>query len=93
MADAAPQPGAQQYRERAQLLRAAVENMRTAEGRRSFLDIAQECERHCQVEALQRRLGATGLGLMPRWSRCAIALPLLIGRCEASSGRRDGAAG
>ena len=44
MADAAPQPGAQQYRERAQLLRAAVENMRTAEGRRSFLDIAQECE-------------------------------------------------
>src|SRR5260221_13740553 len=48
---------------------------------------------HCQVEALQRRLGATGLGLMPLWSRCAIALLLLIGRCEASSGRRDGAGG
>src|SRR5437763_1428708 len=31
-------------------------------------------------ESLQRRLGATGLGLMPRWSRCAIALLLLIGR-------------
>src|SRR6267378_3191798 len=49
--------------------------------------------RHCQVEALQRRLGATGLGLMPRWSRYAIALSLLIGRCEASTGRRDGAGG
>jgi len=33
------------------------------------------------------------LGLMPQWSRYAIALPLLIGRCEASTGRRDGAAG
>src|SRR6266571_5512026 len=49
--------------------------------------------RHCQVEALQRRLGAMEFGLMPRWSRCAIALPLLIGRCEASTGRRDGAGG
>jgi hypothetical protein len=28
---------------------------------------------------------------MPRWSRCAIAPPLLIGRSEASTGRRDGA--
>src|SRR3979411_1472564 len=35
---------------------------------------------HCQVEALQRRWGATGLGLMPRWSRRAIALPLPLGR-------------
>jgi uncharacterized membrane-anchored protein len=49
--------------------------------------------RHCQVEASQRRLGAAGPGLMPRWSRCAIALQLLIGRCEASTGRRDGAGG
>jgi hypothetical protein len=44
MADDAPQPVAEQYRERAQLLRSAVKNMRTAEGRRSFLDIAQEYE-------------------------------------------------
>jgi hypothetical protein len=29
---------------------------------------------------------AMKLGLMPRWSRYAIALPLLIGRCEASTG-------
>ena len=49
--------------------------------------------RHCQVEALQRRLGAMEFGLMPRWSPCAIALPLLTGRCEASTGRRDGAGG
>ena len=41
MADDAPPPFAEQYRERAQLLRSAVTNMRTAEGRRSFLDIAQ----------------------------------------------------
>src|SRR5947208_8983182 len=46
---------------------------------------------HCQVEGLRQRLGAIGLRFMPRWSRCAIALPLLIGRCEASTGRRDGA--
>src|SRR5437764_9335615 len=46
---------------------------------------------HCQVEALRQRLGAIGLRLMPRWSRCAIALPLLIGRCEASTVGRDGA--
>ena len=26
---------------------------------------------------------------MPRWSRYAIALPLLLGRCEASTERRD----
>jgi hypothetical protein len=57
------------------------------------LDGRQALQRHCQVEALQRRLGATGLGLMPRWSRCAIALPLLLGRCEASTGRQDGAGG
>jgi hypothetical protein len=44
LADDAPPPFAEQYRERAQLLRSAVKNMRTAEGRRSFLDIAQECE-------------------------------------------------
>jgi hypothetical protein len=44
LADDAPPPFAEQYRERAQLLRSAVTNMRTAEGRRSFLDIAQECE-------------------------------------------------
>ena len=44
MADDALRPTAEQYRERAQLLRSAVKNMRTAEGRRSFLDIAQECE-------------------------------------------------
>jgi hypothetical protein len=44
MADDAPHPVAEQYRERAQLLRSAANNMRTAEGRRSFLDIAQECE-------------------------------------------------
>src|SRR5580700_12284 len=44
MADDAPQPIAEQYRERAQLLRSAVKNMRTVEGRRSFLDIAHECE-------------------------------------------------
>ena len=31
--------------------------------------------------------------IMPRWSRCAIAPPLLIGRSEASTGRRDGAGG
>jgi D-amino-acid dehydrogenase len=31
--------------------------------------------------------------VMPRWSRCAIAPPLLIGRSEASTGRRDGAGG
>jgi hypothetical protein len=43
--DVAFQPTAQQYRERAQLLRSAVKkNLRTAEGRRRFLDIAQECE-------------------------------------------------
>jgi hypothetical protein len=44
LADDAPPPFAEQYRERAQLLRSAVKNMRTAEGRRSFLEIAQECE-------------------------------------------------
>jgi hypothetical protein len=44
MADDAPHPVAEQYRERAQLLRSAVKNMRTVEGRQSFLDIAQECE-------------------------------------------------
>jgi hypothetical protein len=44
MADNAPQPIAEQYRERAQLLRSAIKNMRTAEARPSFLDIAQECE-------------------------------------------------
>jgi hypothetical protein len=38
------QPTAEQYRERAQLLRSAVKKMRTAEGRRRFLDIAEECE-------------------------------------------------
>jgi predicted ATPase len=54
---------------------------------------ADATARHCQVEALQRRLGATKLGLMPRWSRCAIALRLLIGICEASTGRQDGAGG
>jgi hypothetical protein len=42
--DVAFQPTAEQYRERAQLLRSAVKNLRTAEGRRRFLDIAQECE-------------------------------------------------
>jgi exodeoxyribonuclease V alpha subunit len=31
--------------------------------------------------------------VMPRWSRCAIAPPPLIGRSEASTGRRDGAGG
>src|SRR5229473_303533 len=53
----------------------------------------QELRGHCQVEALQRRLGAMEFGLMPRWSPCAIALLLLTGRCEASTGRRDGAGG
>jgi hypothetical protein len=38
------QPTAEEYRERAQLLRSAVKTMRTAEGRRNFLDLAQECE-------------------------------------------------
>jgi hypothetical protein len=31
--------------------------------------------------------------VIPRSSRCAIAPPLLIGRSEASTGRRDGAGG
>ena len=31
--------------------------------------------------------------VMPRWWRSAIAPPLLIGRSEASTGRRDGAGG
>ena len=31
--------------------------------------------------------------VMPRWLCCAIAPPLLIGRSEASIGRRDGAVG
>ena len=39
------QPTAEEYRERAQLLRSAVKTMRTAEGRRNFLDLAQECEK------------------------------------------------
>ncbi len=58
-----------------------------------YVDPPEHALGHCQVEALQRRLGAMEFGLMPRWSRCAIALPLLIGRCEASTGRRDGAGG
>jgi hypothetical protein len=39
------QPTAEEYRERAQLLRSAVKTMRTTEGRRNFLDLAQECEK------------------------------------------------
>jgi enoyl-CoA hydratase/carnithine racemase len=35
--------------------------------------------------------GDAGTVVMPYWSRCAIAPPLLIGRSEASAGRRDGA--
>jgi len=35
----------EEYRERAQLLRSAVKTMRTDEGRRNFLDLAQECEK------------------------------------------------
>jgi hypothetical protein len=47
---------------------------------------------HCQVEAFSQNTGARTV-VMPRWSRCAIAPPLLIGRSEASTGRRDGAGG
>ena len=43
MADDAPHPVAEQYRERAQLLRSAANNC-GLRSRRSFLDIAQECE-------------------------------------------------
>ena len=39
------QPTAEEYREPAQLLRSAVKTLRTAEGRRNFLDLAQECEK------------------------------------------------
>ena len=47
---------------------------------------------HCQVEASGRNTGARTV-VMPRWLRCAIAPPPLIGRSEASTGRRDGAGG
>ena len=50
-------------------------------------------DRHCQVEAFWSEYGGARTVVMPRWSRCAIAPPLLIGRSEASTGRRDGAGG
>jgi pimeloyl-ACP methyl ester carboxylesterase len=45
------------------------------------------------LAALEAAPALTLSSLMPGWSRCAIALPLLIGRCEASTGRQDGAGG
>ena len=41
---------------------------------------------HCQVEGSSRNTGARTV-VMPRWLRCAIAPPPLIGRSEASTGR------
>jgi len=43
-------------------------------------------DRHCQVEGSSRNTGARTV-VMPRWLRCAIAPPPLIGRSEASTGR------
>ena len=49
-------------------------------------DVIVEAGGRCQVEALRQRLGAIALHLMPRWSRCAIVLPLLVGRWKRRPG-------
>ena len=58
-----------------------------------FMDWRHIEDRHCQVETFWSEYGGAPTVVMPRWSRCAIAPPLLIGRSEASTGRRDGAGG
>ena len=56
-------------------------------------DVTETLEGHCQVEAFWSEYRGARTVVMPPWSRCAIAPPLLIGRSEASTGRRDGAGG
>jgi exonuclease III len=50
------------------------------------------CRGTVKLRRFSQNTGARTV-VMPRWSRCAIAPPLLIGRSEASTGRRDGAGG
>jgi hypothetical protein len=56
-----------------------------------------EVENKDRVGTVKLRRSSRNTGartvVMPRWSRCAIAPPPLIGRSEASTGRRDGAGG
>src|SRR5205823_4246937 len=62
-------------------------------GRRQGAD----CDANTPVGTVKVRRSSQNTGtrtiVMPGWSRCASAPTLLIGRSEASTGRRDGAGG
>jgi len=71
-------------------LKAYEPSLRVCDRGRDHIAIGQEGT--VKLRRSSRNTGARTV-VTPRWLRCAIAPPPLIGRSEASTGRQDGAGG